>query len=244
MCAFSKKIADRHFGVGADQVLIIAKSAKADFRMLIFNNDGSEVEMCGNGIRCLARYAYEKGLTDKKVITVDTPVGIKRVEILADKVKVDMGEPMLKTKDWCFEDERTVKRSLKVDEVSYKVTLISMGNPHCVVFRDRIDNLDLPKIGPSFENHECFPNRINTEFVKVRNKKEVDMRVWERGAGETLACGTGACAVCVASVLNNLTDRQITVHLSGGDLIVSWADDNHVYMTGSAEFVFEGNYGI
>ncbi|MFC2174378.1 diaminopimelate epimerase [archaeon] len=237
--AFAKKIADRHFGVGCDQILLIDKSDSADFKMRILNHDGGEVEMCGNGIRCLARFAHERGLTDKKKITVETLGGIIKPEIVGDRVKVDMGEPRLQSKNWNFGMDKVIAHELNVGERPFKVTLVSMGNPHCVVFADDL-GFDLPVLGPLFENHSSFPNRINTEFVKVLNEDEVEVRVWERGAGETLACGTGASAVGVACVLNNKTNRGITVHLAGGDLGIEWSEDNHVYMTGSAEFVFDG----
>lgn len=241
---YARKIADRNFGVGCDQVLVIEKSEVADFGMSIYNNDGGKVEMCGNGIRCLARYVYERGMTEKKMIKVETLGGIVIPEIIGDRIRVDMGEPSLNSKDWIYEDERVVNKKIKVNERYENITLVSMGNPHCVVFVDDLDELDLAQIGPHFENHEIFPNRINTEFVKLLSENEVVARVWERGSGETLACGTGASAMVVASVLNGMTTRKIIVHLKGGDLEVGWAEDNNVYMTGSADFVFEGTVDL
>ncbi len=240
----AKKIADRHFGIGCDQILVIENSEIADFGMSIYNNDGGKVEMCGNGIRCLARYVCERGMTEKKQIKVETLGGIVVPEIMGERIRVDMGEPSLNTNDWLFEDKRVVNKKIKVNEDYFYITLVSMGNPHCVVFVNDSYELDLAQVGPHFENHEIFPNRVNTEFVKLLNKREVEARVWERGSGETLACGTGASAIVVASVLNDMTARKIIVHLKGGDLEVEWADDNHVYMTGAADFVFEGTVDI
>lgn len=243
---FSKNIAERHFGVGCDQVLIIDKSNIADFKMLIFNNDGGQVEMCGNGIRCLARYAYEKGLTIKKKITVETLAGIITPEIIGDHVRVDMGVPIFKTDDWIYEDYKVINKELNVEGHKFNITLVSMGNPHCVIFTDKIiftkthEHDLVTDIGPKIERHENFPNRINVEFVKVLDRNKVRMRVWERGTGETLSCGTGAAATCVACVLNNLADNKITVQVIGGDLQLEWND--HVYLTGPAEFVFEGEW--
>ncbi len=241
---YARKIADRHFGIGCDQVLVIEKSDVADFGMSIYNNDGGKVEMCGNGIRCLARYVYERCMTEKVQIKVETLGGIIVPEIMGDRIRVDMGAPSLDTNDWLYEDERVVNKKIEVNERYVNITLVSMGNPHCIVFVDDLDELDLSSIGPHFENHVMFPNRINTEFVKLLNEREVVARVWERGSGETLACGTGASAIVVASVLSGKTARKITVHLKGGDLEVEWADDNHVYMTGSADFVFQGNIDL
>ena len=235
---FSKKIADRHYGIGSDQVLIVNKSDKADFKMLIFNNDGSEVEMCGNGIRCLAKYLKEKKLTDKTRLEIETLAGIIKPEIVGDKVRVDMGEPRFKTDDWIFEEEKVVNKDFE----DYNITLVSVGNPHCVIFLDKITDEDVLVNGPKIENHKAFPNRINVEFIKVLNKKELEMRVWERGAGETLACGTGATASAVAAMINELTERKVVIHLLGGDLEIEWAQDNHVYMTGDAKFVYEGEF--
>lgn len=237
---FAKRIADRHFGVGCDQVLVIEESRTADFRMTIFNRDGGQVEMCGNGIRCLARYVRERGLSDNKRIAVETLAGTIHPEIVDDGVRVDMGRPALRSEDWIFHGEKVIDREIRVGEELYKITLVSMGNPHCVVFVDDLNAPDLTSVGPEFENHEAFPNRMNTEFVKVLNGKEIRARVWERGSGETLACGTGASAAVVASALNGMTERDVEVHLPGGVLKVEWSRDGRVYMTGPAEFVFEG----
>jgi diaminopimelate epimerase len=238
---FSKKIADRHFGIGADQILYILNTKEADFKMRFFNGDGSEAETCGNGIRCLAKYVYEHELTKKKKLVFYTLGGIVKPEIQGNLIKVDMGEPKLKTKDWLFNAEKVVKQELEVEGRKYLVTLVSVGNPHCVIFVDDVEKYDLHHLGPLFEHHSKFPKRINVEFVQVINRQEVIMRVWERGDGLTLACGSGASAVGVAGVLNGLTDQKITVHLLGGDLEIEWAKaDNHVYMTGPAAEVFNG----
>ncbi|MDE1865201.1 MAG: diaminopimelate epimerase [Candidatus Micrarchaeota archaeon] len=239
--AFARGIADRKFGVGCDQVLIIRKSDRADFRMQILNNDGSEVEMCGNGIRCLAKYVHDKGITSKTKLEVETLAGLIRPEIVGDKVKVDMGEPKLASKDWPF--GKTIKKRFEVESQTFEITLVSMGNPHCVIFVPEITDRLVLETGPKIENHSVFPNRINVEFVKAINPKELQMRVWERGTGETLACGTGASAAGVAAVLNQLTERSVTVHLKGGDLQIEWGEKN-VFMTGPAKFVFEGELPI
>ena len=237
---FSKKISDRNFGVGCDQVLFIDKSETSDFKMLIFNADGGEVEMCGNGIRCLAKYVYDNDLIDKKDLEVETLAGIIRPKIVDGAVRVDMGEPKFDTDQWIYDGKKVKQKELKVDGKNFNITLVSMGNPHCVIFTDKItDNLVL-NIGPKIETHKNFPENINVEFVKVINKKEIKMRVWESGAGETLACGTGACASAIASMINDKTNKNITVHLKGGDLDIKWADNNHVFMTGPAKTVFEG----
>jgi diaminopimelate epimerase len=234
---FAKNISDRHFGIGCDQVLIVDKSNKADFKMLIFNMDGSEVEMCGNGIRCLARYVFEKGLTDKKSIEVETLAGIIKPEIIDDKVRVNMGKPNFDTTDW--KTGETTNQEFDVEGIKLNITLVSVGNPHCVSFVNEIND-DLVRVtGPKVENNEAFPNRINAEFAKVLNKNEIEMRVWERGSGETLACGTGATATAIAAIKNKLTENKVTVHLIGGDLEIEWNGED-AFMTGPAEFVFEG----
>jgi diaminopimelate epimerase len=242
MEAFCRHLGDRHFGVGCDQILIVAPSTVADFQMLIFNSDGSKVEMCGNGIRCLARYVVDKGLTTKTKLEVETLAGIIRPEIVGDLVRVDMGEPILRTKDWTWSGERVVAQPYEVGGRTIPVTLVSMGNPHCVSFHEELDDALVLGIGPQIENDRSrFPNRVNVEFIRRRSATELDMRVWERGAGETLACGTGASASCVAAVLNGLTERKVTIHLTGGDLDLEWREaDNRVYMTGPATTVFEG----
>jgi len=237
LVAFSKKIADRHYGVGCDQVLLIDKSNIADFKMLIFNNDGSQVEMCGNGIRCLARYVYEKGLTKKKKITVETLAGIKIPEIIGDKVRVNMGKPSFVSKDW--KSGETISKPLTIEDQTFTATLVSVGNPHCVIFVDKITDELVHKYGPKIENNrELFPNRINVEFIKKISQNEIEMRVWERGAGETLACGTGSTAAAIAAIKNGFTKSNVIVHLIGGNLEISW-DGSDAFMTGPAEFVFE-----
>ena len=245
MEAFCRHLGDRHFGVGCDQILIVAASDCADFQMLIFNCDGSKVEMCGNGIRCMARYVVDKGLTDKTKLDVETLAGIIRPEIVGDLVCVDMGEPGFRTPDWTWDDEQVVAKPYEVGGRKLDVTLVSMGNPHCVSFHDKLDDELVLGIGPQVENDTArFPSRINVEFIHRVSATELDMRVWERGAGETLACGTGASASCVAAVLNGLTEREVTIHLTGGDLDLEWREaDNHVYMTGPAATVFEGTLG-
>jgi len=242
MEAFCRHLGDRHFGVGCDQILIVASSKIADFQMLIFNGDGSKVEMCGNGIRCMARYVVDKGLTTKTKLDVETLAGIIRPEIVGDLVRVDMGEPGLRTANWTWPDERVVAKPYTVGGHTIPITLVSMGNPHCVSFHEELTDELVLGIGPQIENDRAhFPKRINVEFIHRVSATELDMRVWERGAGETLACGTGACASCVAAVLNGLTERKVTIHLTGGDLVLEWREaDNHVYMTGPAATVFEG----
>ncbi len=240
------KICDRHFGVGGDGVIFIMPSDKADFRMRIINNDGSEAEMCGNGIRCFAKAVAGAGLTDKKKFTVETGAGIIVPEIMDDgTVYVDMGEPVLEGDAIPvagFGSGRVVNEDIEVDGDIYKMTCVSMGNPHCVVFVDDIKDIELDKIGPKFEVHGAFPKKTNTEFVQVKDDSHVRMRVWERGAGITLACGTGSCATAVACILNGKTKRQVEVELDGGKLLIKWAEDNHVYMTGPATKVFTAQW--
>lgn len=242
--ALARALADRHFGVGCDQVLLVEESDRADFRMLIFNNDGSEVEMCGNGIRCLARYVVDKGLTDKKRLDVETLAGIIRPEVVGDLVRVDMGQPRFNTPDWVWDDEKNVARPFEIGGRTLEVTTVSMGNPHCVIFVEELTDDFVLGLGPQIETDPRFPNRINVEFIKALSRRELNMRVWERGSGETLACGTGASASAVASVLNGLTERTVTVHLTGGDLLLEWAEDGRVYMSGPAETVFEGTLAL
>ncbi|MGI6685139.1 MAG: diaminopimelate epimerase [Bacillota bacterium] len=246
----AKRVCHRQFGVGADGLILILPSEKADVQMRIINSDGSEAEMCGNGIRCLAKMVYESGLVKTPVIEVETLAGIMRPELILDhqyqvlSVKVDMGEPRLLPQDIpvLMPGERVIARPLNVENEIFLVNAVSMGNPHCVVFVSDVSETPVRTLGPMIENHSVFPLKTNVEFVEVINRQEVKMRVWERGAGETMACGTGACAVAVASVLNNKTDREITVHLNGGDLTLLWAENNHVFMTGPAEKVFEGQF--
>ena len=241
-------VSDRHFGIGSDGLILICPSDKADFEMRMYNADGSRGEMCGNGIRCVAKYVYDYGLTDQTSISVETLGGIKYLDLTVEHgkvslVKVDMGTPILEPSriPVAASGTRVVDEPLEVEGKVYHMTCVSMGNPHAVIFMDDVAGLDLEKIGPFFENHERFPNRVNTEFVKVLDQNTVEMRVWERGSGETLACGTGACAVAVASILNGYTEDQVTVRLLGGDLEIFWdrAEDK-VYMTGPAKVVFDG----
>jgi diaminopimelate epimerase len=245
LSAIAGRLCDRRFGIGADQLLTVHPSKIADFKMEIYNADGSQVEMCGNGIRCFAKYVYEHGLTQNKELEVETLAGIIRPRIVGDLVEVDMGEPILEGRKIPVDaDGQIVNRPLVVDGRTYTVTCVSMGNPHCVLYLDDIESLDLEKIGPDFEHHPFFPKRVNTEFIKVLSPSEVNMRVWERGAGETWACGTGASAVAVAGVLGGKTERKLRVHLKGGDLFIEWRDNNRVYMTGAAEEVFQGTVEV
>lgn len=250
---FAIKYSERNFGIGSDGLVMIMPSTVADCRMRMFNADGSEGKMCGNAIRCIGKYVYDKGLAKKENITVETLSGIKKLKMtiengVATAATVDMGEPILesekipvRTKEKIFINEEIIVNGKK-----YLGTCVSMGNPHCVVFTHDIDNIKLSEIGPLFETYELFPDRINTEFVEVVDNKTLRMRVWERGSGETLACGTGACAVAAAAVLHNITKKNedITVKLKGGELIIRWADDGRVYMTGTATHVFDGVVNI
>lgn len=242
------KVSDRHFGIGSDGLILIKPSEVADFRMDMYNADGSQAEMCGNGIRCVAKYVYDYGLTDQTEISVETLAGIKYLKLqIADgkvsRITVNMGQPELVPDKIPVQadGDRVVDEPIVVNGVTYKMTCVSMGNPHCIVFVDDTADFPLEEIGPMFENHERFPKRVNTEFIQILNRIEVNMRVWERGSGETLACGTGACASAVACVLNGLTEDEITLHLLGGDLSVRWdQEENLVYMTGPATVVFDG----
>lgn len=253
----AKFVSDRHFGIGSDGLIMINPSDVADFEMEMYNADGSRGEMCGNGIRCVAKYVYDYGLTDKTSISVETLGGIKYLDLTVkdgkvELVKVDMGKPELKPElipivmdsagtEGDTTPDRVVDEPIVAAGKEYRMTGVSMGNPHTVVYIDDVDGLEIEKIGPVFENHERFPKRINTEFVKVIDRKTVKMRVWERGSGETLACGTGACAVAVASILNGLTDDKVTVQLLGGNLQIEWdREADRVYMTGPAAVVFDG----
>lgn len=239
---------DRHFGIGSDGLILIMPSEVADFRMDMYNSDGSQAEMCGNGIRCVGKYVYDYGLTQKTQITVETLAGIKTLNLHVEQgkvklVTVDMGNPILQSSliPVVSEKPEVVNEPITVAGTAYHVTCVSMGNPHAVVFVDNVKELPLETIGSEFEHHAWFPRRINTEFVEVLNPHEVNMRVWERGAGETLACGTGACASAVACILNHKTENEITLHLVGGDLKVQWdRDKNRVFMTGPATVVFDG----
>lgn len=239
------------FGVGSDGLVLILPSEVADFRMRIFNADGSEAMMCGNATRCVGKYVYEHGMTDKTEVSLETNSGIKYLTLYVneatnevDAVKVDMGKAILKPADIPVADDgdRFLAKPVVVDGVSYDMTCVSMGNPHAVVFLPEIDSLDLEKIGPSFEHHPLFPNRVNTEFIRVIDDHTLQMRVWERGSGETFACGTGACAAAVASVLNGYCkqEQEILIHLRGGDLRIIYHKDESVTMIGPATFIFEG----
>ena len=246
--AVARFVSDRHFGIGSDGLIMINPSKTADFEMEMYNADGSRGEMCGNGIRCVAKYVYDYGLTDKTQISVETLGGIKYLDLTVEDgkvslVKVDMGKPELEADliPIISEREQLIDEPIEVDGKEYHMTGVSMGNPHAVIYVDDVKGLDLEKIGPKFENHERFPKRINTEFVHCIDRQTVEMRVWERGSGETLACGTGACAVAVSSILNNLTDTQVTVKLLGGDLQIEWdREKDRVFMTGPATVVFDG----
>lgn len=246
--AVARFVSDRHFGIGSDGLIMINPSKTADFEMEMYNADGSRGEMCGNGIRCVAKYVYDYGLTDKTQISVETLGGIKYLDLTVEDgkvslVKVDMGKPELEADliPIISEREQVIDEPIEVDGKEYHMTGVSMGNPHAVIYVDDVKGLDLEKIGSKFENHERFPKRINTEFVHCIDRQKVEMRVWERGSGETLACGTGACAVAVSSILNNLTDTQVTVKLLGGDLQIEWnREKDRVFMTGPATVVFDG----
>ncbi len=246
------KVSNRNFGVGSDGLIMINPSKVADFEMEMYNADGSRGEMCGNGIRCVGKYVYDYGLTDKTSVSVETLGGIKYLDFTVENgkvklVKVDMGSPELVPANIPIvaEGDSVINAPIVVDGKEYRMTGVSMGNPHTVVYIDDVQGLDIEKIGPKFENHERFPNRINTEFARVIDRNTVEMRVWERGSGETLACGTGACAVAVASILNGLTEDKVTVKLLGGDLQIEWdRENNKIYMTGPAEVSFEGEIEI
>lgn len=243
------RVSDRHFGIGADGLVLICPSEKADFFMDIYNADGSRAKMCGNATRCVAKYVYDNKMTDKTEIALETLSGIKCIKITvqdgkAVAARVNMGAPILAPREipTKFDGETVVSQNLTINDKAYAVTCVSMGNPHCVLYTDDVHALDLPRIGPKFENHELFPDRINTEFVHIVSETEFDMRVWERGSGETLACGTGACAATVASILNGycIRDTEIKVNLLGGTLYINWTADGDVYMTGPAETVCTG----
>ncbi len=250
----ARAVSDRHFGIGSDGLILIRPSEAADFEMEMYNADGSGGEMCGNGIRCVAKYVYDYGLTDKTSISVETLGGIKYLDLTVENgkvalVRVDMGIPELRAEAipiLCETGEeengrKVIREPIVVDGMEYQMTGVSMGNPHAVFFLEDVKGLDIEKIGPKFENHERFPKRINTEFVRVIDRETIEMRVWERGSGETLACGTGACAAAVAAILNGLAERRVTVKLLGGDLLIEWEEETgKVYMTGPAVTVFEG----
>ena len=247
---FAIQYSDRHKGIGSDGLVMILASETCDFRMRMFNADGSESEMCGNASRCIGKYVYDKGLTNKTTLTLETLAGVKVLQLFigvdqkVEKVTVDMGEPILDAAliPVTSDKNRVINEPLAFNsEIRYNITTVSMGNPHAVIFTSDILQLDLPKIGPVIENAAIFPRRTNTEFIEVLTNNHVKMRVWERGSGETMACGTGACASVVAGVLNGLISRRTTVELLGGELTIEWKEeDNHVYLTGGATTVFEG----
>lgn len=246
------KVSDRHFGIGSDGLILIRPSEVADFRMTMFNADGSESEMCGNGIRCVGKYVYDYGLTDKTEVSVETLAGIKYLKFLikdgkVDMVTVNMGEPILKPElvPVVGEGDAVIDSPIEVDGKEYKMTCVSMGNPHSVVFVDDVDNFPLHEVGPLFEHHKAFPRRVNAEFCQVIDRTHAKMRVWERGTGETLACGTGTCATAVACILNGKTEDEVTITLLGGDLIIRWdRKKNVIYMTGPARVVFDGEIDV
>ena len=249
----AKFVSDRHFGIGSDGMICIHPSDKADFRMAMYNSDGTEGAMCGNGVRCIAKYVYDYGLTDKTTITIETKGGIKELDLTVEDgkvtwVNVDMEAPVLdadKIPVIYDEENKVIDKPVLVDGREYRITCVSMGNPHGVVFVDSVDDLDFEKLGPMFENHPMFPDRVNTEFIQVVDDHTIKMRVWERGAGETLACGTGACASAYASYLNKKTGKKVLVHLLGGDLQIEYDEEKHtIFMKGPATKVFDGEIDL
>ena len=246
-------VSDRHFGIGSDGLILINPSKVADFEMAMYNADGSRSEMCGNGIRCVGKYVYDHGLTDKTTVTIETLAGIKTLELHVENgkvasVRVNMGRPELHAAKVpvTFPEETMIDEPMEIDGTIYQVTCVSMGNPHCVIFMDEdVRQLDLEELGPKFESHVIFPKRTNTEFCNLLDKQHIRMRVWERGSGETLACGTGACATAVAAVLNGYTDNKVELQLRGGNLLIEYdRDAEEVYMTGPATTVFEGEIDL
>ncbi len=246
----SRRLSDRRFGIGGDGICLIKPSDRADAFMDLYNADGSRAMMCGNGIRCVGKYVYERGICRWDVLKIDTLSGVKTLYLTVENgivtaVKVNMGEPILEPAKIPTTLSSNLKQKIQANNTEYEVTAVSMGNPHSVIFTDEVDTLDLKKIGPALENHPVFPERVNTEFVQVLGPHEVRMRVWERGSGETWACGTGACATVVACVLNGKTERDVIVHLRGGDLTIYWNEKTgEVEMTGPAQFVFDGTVEI
>ncbi|MBR5376872.1 MAG: diaminopimelate epimerase [Lachnospiraceae bacterium] len=241
------KLSDRHFGIGSDGIIFIDPCDEADFEMHMFNADGSEAQMCGNGIRCVGKFVYDEGMIKKDTVSIKTGAGIKELELFAQNgevrsVRVDMGVPVFEPEQipTTLSGDRIISYPVVIGGDEYRITCLSMGNPHCVVFVDDVEYVEIETTGPLFESNEIFPERINTEFVRVVDRNNIEMRVWERGSGETLACGTGACASAVACVLNDLTDRKTAVKLTGGTLDIEYAQDGHVYMTGPAVTVYEG----
>lgn len=247
---FITKLSDRHFGIGSDGMIVILPSDQYDFKMRMFNLDGSEAMMCGNGIRCFAKFIYDHKLSDKHVLEIETKSGLRVVELQFEDskcigAKVNMGKPILTCKDipCTYDQETMIDETVMIDDQNYRLTTISMGNPHTVTFVDDLESLDLAVLGPKFEHHELFPESVNTEFVQVVNDHYVKMRVWERGSGETMACGTGACAVMYACYLNNYTTNKVTVELLGGCLEIAYEEET-IMMTGPAVSVFEGTIEI
>ena len=249
----AKFVSDRHFGIGSDGMICIHPSDKADFRMAMYNSDGTEGAMCGNGVRCIAKYVYDYGLTDKTTITIETKGGIKELDLTVEDgkvtwVNVDMEAPVLEADKIPViydEEKKVIDKPVIVDGREYRITCVSMGNPHGVVFVDSVDDLDIEKLGPMFEHHPMFSDRVNTEFIQVVDDHTIRMRVWERGAGETLACGTGACASAYASYLNQKTGNKVLVHLLGGDLQIEYDEEKHtIFMKGPATKVFDGEIDL
>ena len=246
------RVSDRHFGIGSDGLILIKPSERADFCMEMYNADGSEGAMCGNGVRCVGKYVYDYGLTEQTSIQVETKSGIKYLDLTVEEgkvsqVRVNMGAPELSPSGIpvLADGDKVLDAPIMVDGREYRMTCVSMGNPHAVVYLNDVKNLEIEKIGPMFEMHPCFPDRVNTEFVRVVDGHTLEMRVWERGSGETLACGTGACAVAVASILNGHVSGEVTVKLLGGDLKIFWDEqENIVYMTGPAAVVFDGEIQV
>ena len=246
----ARRLSDRHFGVGSDGVVLINKpeNENSDFKMRIFNSDGSEAEMCGNGIRCVAKFIHDNNLSQKDKLTIDTLAGIKKVKVIEDnkgncnEVIVDMGEPIFQDNNIPYDVYEPYTKDLDLDVKGEKMrfTALSMGNPHAVTFVENVDDFNVKDIGPIIERNPKFPNRTNVEFVEILDKNNIKVRVWERGVGETLACGTGACAAVVASGLNGYTDELVTVQLPGGKLKIEWGTDNHIYMQGTAKTVYKG----
>ena len=251
--AVAVKVSNRNFGIGSDGLILIMPSDKADVKMRMFNSDGSESEMCGNGIRCVAKYTFDHGIVAKKEISAETGAGILTLQLVTgadgkvEKVRVNMGPPRLTRSEIPMQgdpQEKVIDQPLNILHSTFNITCASMGNPHCVIFVEDVESFQVEKYGPLIENHELFPRRTNVEFVQIISRSEVRQRTWERGAGETLACGTGSSAVTAACVLNGLTEKKILNHLSGGDLEMEWGDDGNIYMTGPAVEVFSGEIAL
>lgn len=248
----AKRVSDVHFGIGSDGMILIGPSEAADFKMSMYNADGSEGKMCGNGIRCVAKYVYDFGLTDKTDITVETLSGIKRLKLNVENgktvsVTVDMGRAVTEAAliPAVYEGRKVIiDEPVDICGTEYRVTCVSMGNPHCIVYVDNVKDIDIDRIGPMFESHPMFPERVNTEFIEITDRKNIKMRVWERGSGETFACGTGACASVAAGILNDKNDSEVCVHLLGGDLNISCKSDGSIHMTGPAEIICTGEIDI